>query len=247
MLLLKRFSLVTFLALNPLHADMLGGELLVGVFNHSASGTASYTSALGHIGSPANVGETLGFSETQDLFFKAYFEHPLPLLPNLKLGHTTLEHSGASTVVDFTWGELIDFTGRINNNLSLDISDATLYYEVLDNWVELDGGLTLRYISGDISVNSEFTSFSTYLPLLYTKARFNVLATDLSFELEANAMSYSDITAYDYALSVRYTLTMGLGLEAGYKSFHLESDSLATGLNTDLDFSGPYAAAVWDF
>ena len=71
--------------------------------------------------------------------------------------------------------------------------------------------------------------------------------TDLSFQLEANAISYSDITTSDYELSARYTLMMGLGLEAGYKALHLDSDDLVEGFYADIDFSGPYAAVIWDF
>ena len=55
------------------------------------------------------------------------------------------------------------------------------------------------------------------------------------------------MTAYHYEVSARYTLAMGIGLEAGYKSFHIESDDLVDGLNADIDFSGPYAAAIWNF
>ena len=54
--------------------------------------------------------ETFGFSEEQDLFLKAYLEHPFPLLPNVKLGYTTLSHDGSSNVDGFTWGDIDNFT-----------------------------------------------------------------------------------------------------------------------------------------
>ena len=152
---------------------------------------------------------------------------------------------------DFSWGDIGPITGKIYNSLSLDMTDVTLYYEVLDNWAEIDAGLTLRYFSGnmDVSTVGEYNSvdFSIWTPLLYGKVRFNVPATDLSFQLEANAISYWDMSAYDYELSARYTLAMGIGLEAGYKAFYIDSDDLVDGLHADTDFSGPYAAAIWDF
>ena len=244
MLHLKKLALFTLLTLNQVHADMIGGEVSLGFFNHDPSGNASYR------GDSASLQDTFGFSEEQDIFFKAYLEHPLPLIPNIKFGYTTLSHDGSSSVKDFTWGDNV-YDGEIDSSLSLDFSDVTLYYELLDNWVEVDAGLTARYITGDIGVSTnsihDVVAFSTWVPLLYGKARFNLPVTDLSFQLEANAISYWDITAYDYELSARYTLAMGIGLEAGYKSFHLDSDDLVDGLNADIDFSGPYAAAVWDF
>jgi outer membrane protein len=242
---LKKVALFALLTLGQLHADMIGGEASLGFFNHDPSGSASYRS------SDASLEDTFGFSEEQDIFLKAYLEHPFPLLPNVKLGYTTLSHNGSSIEEDFSWGDIENINGHINSSMSLDMTDVTLYYEVLDNWVEVDAGLTLRYFRGDMGVSAvgEYDSadFSIWAPLLYGKARFNVPVTDLSFQLEANAISYWDMTAYDYELSARYTLVIGIGLEAGYKSFHIDSDELVDGFHADMDFSGPYAAAIWDF
>jgi len=242
---LHKLLLLIVLTLSQLDADTIGGEVSLGFFNHDPSGEAAYKA------DAVNLNDTLGFSEEQDIFLKAYFEHPVPLIPNLKFGYTTLSHDGSSNVNDFTWGEIDSFTGTIDTTASLDMMDVTLYYELLDNWAEVDAGITMRYIDGEMGVYAamvnDVASFSTWVPLLYGKARFNMPVTDLSFQLEANAISYSDITSYDYELSARYTVMMGLGLEAGYKVFHLESDDLVEGFYTDMDFSGPYAAVIWDF
>jgi outer membrane protein len=242
---LKKLLLLTLLGLGQIHADTIGGEVSLGFFNHDPNGDASY------MGRSESLNETFGFSEEQDIFLKAYFELPLPIIPNIKLGHTTLSHKGSSSVNEFTWGDIKDYDGTIDNSLSLDMTDVTLYYEFLDNWVETDAGLTLRYLSGNFSVNStignDVVAFTNWVPMLYGKARFNMPVTDLSFQIEANAISYWDITAYDYELSARYTVIMGLGIEAGYKAYHLDSDELVNGFNANIDFSGPYAAVIWDF
>ncbi|RLA66242.1 MAG: hypothetical protein DRQ78_04450 [Epsilonproteobacteria bacterium] len=233
------------------YADTIGGEVSLGVFNHSPSGQVSYVLPPGNIGTSSDLEDTLGFSETQDIFFKAYLEHPLLFLPNIKLGYTKLSHEGSNDVNLFSWGDIHQFTGNIDNSLALDISDATLYYEALDNWLEVDLGLTLRYLSGNIAVNTsaetEVIDFSTLFPMLYAKGRFNIPSTDVAVQMEANAISYGGLTSYDYEISARYTLTMGLGLEAGYKSLHLDSDELSDGLDANVDFSGPFVSAIWDF
>ena len=243
----KTMIAFTLVSISSIYADTIGGEASLGIFNHTPDGYASYTLPFGHNGTSADIVDTLGFSETQDTFFKLYIEHPLPILPNVKLAYTALSHEGNSEVSLFTWGEIVNFTGEVDSSLSLDMTDATLYYEIFDNWVNLDVGLTLRYLIGDMAVNHESLSFSTLVPLLYAKTRFDFPLTDLSLQLEANAGSYADITSYDYALSARYTLAMGIGLEAGYKAVHLDSNDLLDGFDADMDFSGPYAAAVWDF
>ena len=42
--------------------------------------------------------------------------------------------------------------GTIDSSLSLDFTDVTLYYELLDTGTEVDAGVTLRYIKGDMGV-----------------------------------------------------------------------------------------------
>ena len=242
---MNRLIFVMLVTLHPLCADTIGGDVTLGFFNHDPDGEASY------LGTFAHLNDTFGFSEKQDLFLKAYLEHPLLLLPNVKLGYTTLSHKGNSNVNDFTWGNINDYRGSVDSRLSLDFTDVTLYYELLDNLAEVDGGLTFRYITGDMGVHSSDVSdgvvFTTWIPMLYGKVRFNMPVTNLSLQIEANAISYWDITTYDYELSARYTVLMGLGLEAGYKALHLNSDELVDGFNADISFSGPYAAVIWDF
>jgi len=242
---LKNIALFALLTLSQVHADMAGGEASLGIFNHAPSGNASYR------GTSSSLDDTLGFNEEQDLFFKAYLEHPLPLAPNVKIGHTTLSHNGSNSVEGFTWGDIVNFTGEIDNSLLLDITDIVLYYELIDNWIEADTGVAARYITGDMRVSTDIDNdavdFSIWIPMLYGKARLSFPFTDISLQLEANAISYGGLTSYDYELSARYTLAMGIGLEAGYKAFHLDSDELLDGFRADMDFSGPYAAAIWDF
>lgn len=245
---IKTMIVFTVVSLTSIHADTIGGEASLGFFNHTPDGYASYTLPFGgYQGTYSDMVETLGFSAAQDIFLKVYLEHPLGVLPNLKLAYTALSHEGSSQVTLFSWGDIVNFTGEIDSSLSLDMTDATLYYEISDNWVTLDLGLTLRYLNGNMDVNHEGLSFSTLVPLLYAKTRFDFPVTDLSLQLEANAVSYAGITTYDYELSARYTLAMGIGLEAGYKAFHLESNELLDGFDANMDFTGPYAAAVWDF
>lgn len=229
-----------------LWADTIGGEASIGLFNHSIEGSSSYHS-LGTV----NLSDTLDFSSGQDIFFKVYAEHIFPLFPNIKITYNSLSHNSSTDVQHFTWGDIQSFTGNIDSSLSLKYTDATLYYKVLDNWTEIDAGFTFRYLKGDMSINTPYISdtvaYSTLVPMLYGKARFNIPATNLSVQIEANLLSFSSINTYSYELSTRYSFMMGVGIEAGYKAFHLVRNDLLGRLQTDLDFSGPYISAIWDF
>ncbi|AKF23987.1 hypothetical protein YH65_00100 [Sulfurovum lithotrophicum] len=260
--MIKKFVLASLLASTVLYADMAGGEISIGMYSHSPSGYASYTepyTGLG-LGTSADVEDTLHWDSNENVFLKAYIEHPVPILPNIKLAYTQLSHEGKGEVGDFTWGGInIPTLGTIENNLDISKYDLTLYYELLDNWVEADIGVTLGYIDGNIAVTAltgigptsisttENTDFSFFMPTLYGKARFNIPNTDLSLQFEGDIFSYDDTTYYNYELSARYTFSMGLGIEAGYKAQHLDSSDLIDGLVVDMDFNGPYAAVVWDF
>lgn len=238
--------LLSLLCSSVLYADTIGGEVSIGLFNHSPTGSTRYQAIRS-----VDLSDTLGFSTTQDIFFSAYIEHPLPLLPNLKLSYNTLSDSSNTRVSNLSWGEIQNFTGALSSSLSLRYTDATLYYEVLDNWIEIDVGATLRSLDGDMNLNStqgkDSVAYATNIPLLYAKARFYIPSTDISFQAELNAISLSSTSSYDYALSARYTFMMGLGLEAGYKVFHLEDNDLVSGLENNIDFTGFYASAIWDF
>jgi len=262
--MIKKLTLFSFLLAGTLYADVIGGEVSFGIYSHTPSGTASYTLPYTTLGSSVNLENDFGWGTAEDAIVKAYFELPLPFVPNLKLAYNNFNQSGTDTVSSFSWGN-IQGDGEIDTALSLQIYDLTAYYELLDNVIDLDAGLTLRYLHGNINVTpaanfsfaplpplsvalpSESTEIDKWIPMLYGKARFTVPSTDDSLQFDANGITYQDTTFYDYELSARYTFSMGLGLEAGYKSIHIDSEDLADGLNADVDSSGPYAAAVWDF
>jgi len=248
---MRKILLLLALTFTYGNSDTIGGEVSLNIFSHSPNGQASYNILTSNGANLQDVEDTFGFETEQTIAFKGYLEHPFPFLPNIKLGYISLSHKGSQSVDDFSWGNLSNFTGNTANNLTLDITDTTLYYELLDNWVEIDAGLTFRHMSGDIGVHSsshnERIDFTTTTPMLYTRLRAHIPSTDISFGLEANAIVLSGINSYDYELSARYTFYMGLGLEAGYKHMHLEEDTLVDNLNINMDFSGPYAAAIWDF
>ena len=227
-------------------ADIIGGEINLGYYNHTPSGTTSYQ------GSVIDVEDTLKWQENGDIFAKAYIEHPIPFIPNIKVGYTEFSHDGAGAV-----SQTFNFAGtaytagtNINTDFDLKMYDLTFYYEILDNWLNADVGINVKYVDGQIAVksalNDESTNFEVPIPMLYAKARFDVPTTDLSFQAEGNYATYDGHTLYDAEVGVRYTLALGLGLEAGYKTMKLELDDIDD-LTMNTDFSGAYGKLVWDF
>ena len=233
-------------------ADMIGGELNIGFYNHTPSGSAQYQ------GDVVDLEKDLKWENEGDIFVKAYLEHPLPIIPNIKVGYTNFGHSGSGSVdKNFEFGgTTFGLNTDIDTKFDLKMYDLTLYYEILDNWLNLDLGVNVKYIDGTLSVKGtniatqqlidESADFQVPIPMLYGKARFDVPSTDLSFQVEGNYISYNGNTLYDAEAGIRYTFVLGLGLEAGYKTMKLKLDDIDD-LTMDTDFSGAYGKLVWDF
>ena len=244
---MKKILVLATIATSLSLADVIGGEINLGYYNHAPSGTAQYQ------GNTLDVKDTLKWKDESDVFAKIYIEHPLPIIPNIKLGYSDFGHSGSGLVnsaFNFA-GQTYTVGSNIDSAFDLKMYDLGLYYEILDNWVNVDVGVNVKYVDGLVSVKSdrglsESTAFSVPIPMLYAKARFDVPTTDLSFQVEGNYVIYDGNTLYDVEAGVRYTLALGLGLEAGYKTMKLELNDIDD-LSMQSDFSGAYAKLVWDF
>jgi len=234
----------TLLCASLAQADFLGGEISVGYMNEQPSGNFSYQ------GSQGDVENTFGWKSQNTILAKAYLEHPIPIIPNIRLTYTKLSHSGSGQVTNFTYGGK-HYSGTIKTDFDTDIIDGTLYYEILDNWISLDLGLNAKYIDGTASVDNDLigksqADLSAVIPTLYAKARFDIPETNFSFQAEGDMISYSGNTLYDLYLSARYTIIAGVGVEAGMKKLKLKLDDIDD-ITADVDFTGIYLSVVWDF
>ncbi len=240
----KQFTALAFLATTLLHADVIGGEVSLGYLNISPSGDFAYK------GDSVDVEDTFGWGDESSISLKGYLEHPIPMLPNVRLAYTNFDFSGSGTVTAIRFDNKT-YSGNIDSAMNLDVIDATVYYEILDNWVSLDLGLNAKYLDGDASVSNAIlgeskADLSIVLPTLYAKARFDVPTTDLSFQAEGDIITYGGNTLYDITLSSRYTFLLGLGVEAGIRLMKFKLDDVDD-VTADVDFNALYAAVVWDF
>lgn len=246
----KLLSTACLAALAPLsQADtLLGIYAGAGIWNADYSGDAGVDSI--------DIND-LGLDDESNNFYYVALEHPVPLLPNIKLQHTEIDSTETGVISETFKLDDVTFTAseQVVTDVDLSHTDAVLYYEILDNWVSLDAGLTLRSFNGDLSVAStntpalaESVELDAVIPLIYVKAQFDLPLSGFSIGADANIVAYSGNTLSDASARIAYEFEsiVDLGLELGYRHMALEVDDIDD-LEADLTIDGPYAAVTLHF
>ncbi len=237
------FYLVALSAPFTANADTLSVSVGGGVWNQSSSGNFQKTVDTTSV----DIKDDLFWSDESQGYLFATFEHPVPLIPNVKLMKTTLDQSGSGNANFFFDGQ--NYTGNVSNDFSIDTLDLFAYYEILDNVVSLDIGLDIRKIKVDYTISSTgittTDSVDETIPMLYAM----VGATpwpDLTISGELSYISYDGSKISDFTAKVAYTTSFMLGLEAGYRKQQYTLDDISD-TNADLSFDGVFAGAYLKF
>lgn len=190
--------------------------------------------------------------DTSNAFYFVALEHPVPVVPNIRLAYTALNHKGkGSWQVDSICNPC-----AIKGGVDLSHVDISPYYKVVNNrWLSLDLGLTARIFVGDLSgegtsgaatgVKFKSAIDSTY-GLIFAELQFHVSDTGLSFGSLLNAGGSNKEKATDIDTYLVYASPIGVGFKAGYRylDIDLASDAKFMGgkvkLQTDMQVTGPY-------
>lgn len=213
----------------------------------------------GTIGQTSNAFDLSGeFSDSSADSSTLYVavEHFIPLIPNAMLKRTPLSWSGSSTSATGTLGGLISLDGEVDAEIDLDMTDITLYYELLDNWVSLDVGLTARVLDGFISAQetgtnlSDRVDISATVPMLYGHARFDLPFSGLAAGVRANVIGFqgnnlSDLEAYLH-LEVDLVPLLDFGIQGGLRRMALDIDDLDD-WNSDANIEGAFIGVTAHF
>ena len=245
--LLTTVSVLTAISLTSVHADFIGFEVGAGYWNAKTSGNFQKGTTKIDLEDDLNYGGSNGTNT-----FYAVFEHPVPLIPNIKIQQTNLTDSSQSTLskaINFN-NENFVINSDVQTSIKLNQTDFIIYYEILDNWVNLDLGLNVKYIDASVELNSITTNatddFSVYIPMLYGKAQFDLPFSGLSAETELSYIGYSGNSFYDAKVALQYEYSLGFGAELGYREIKLKLDDLDN-FNSDIKFSGAYVSVFYHF
>ncbi|MCF6287607.1 MAG: TIGR04219 family outer membrane beta-barrel protein [Proteobacteria bacterium] len=178
-------------------------------------------------------------SENSNSIFIAV-EHGVPFLPNFKLQHTNF------TTKDFVPQETCPpvFPNICFPKTQIDLShtNMTFYYEILDNWLNLDLGLSAIYFGGEVDFDTGLdadVNFSKIVPAVYAKAMFEFPITDFSASLTANIGKFTTNSIIDYELAAQYKIGLGFNVEAGLRQQTIDFGN--DGVDVSSDATGVFA------
>lgn len=238
------------LALAPLtaSADLMGLYLGAGSWQGTPTGSIGRTDI--------DLDSTLNLDQESNGFAYFAIEHPIPVLPSLRVQHGEMNWTGSALVTAGTDLNGTPFTTTQQADIALDLThtDATFYYELLDNVVDLDLGLTARLFDGKASLagttQQESIDLEAAVPLLYGKLGVSVPTTGLAAELLANWVNVDEFRLIDWSAQLIYEFdmlpVMDAGIILGYRSQSIKLDDLDE-LQSDAKFEGYFLALQLHF
>lgn len=225
-------------------ADIVGLGANVSYWDSDLSGQAANN------GDVVDVENDLNLDSDSNANASLYLEHPVPLLPNVRLNYTVIEQSGRG---ELGTSGFVGIPGsvEVQSDFDLDQLDLTLYYEVLDNWVNLDLGITARDLSGELIVQeiggglaANETTVDAVIPMGYLAARFDLPLTGVSVGAEGNFISFDGDSVHDFNAYGQYEISL-IQLRAGYRQMAIDYEDGNDRL--DVEIGGPFVSAGVSF
>lgn len=239
------------------HADTLFG-LYVGGGSISYDMSGGFTDLTQSGATEVDLERDLGLKGDTGSYLYVAVEHGIPVVPNIKVAMSDISETAQSRLDRNIYldGQTFPAGSVVNTTIDFSHYDFTMYYEILDNWANLDLGLTVRKFDGEIDATGYYLTPANKItanealdfaaPLLYGKAQFDLPLTGLYVGVEGNWIGAGGAQLYDLWGKVGYTFAFGLGLEAGMRKMALELDDVED-IDADVTLDGTYFAATFHF
>ena len=235
-------------------------EISIGAIQQKPSGYVSYKPA-SEINDRIDLKNDARLGDKTQPWVKLKLEHPIPVIPNIKLAYMPMKFDGSGNVTrTVKWGDnTYNLNAGFNLSVKLDRVDTTLYYNLpfiktaTAGKLDVEFGLNVRTIMFDGKLSgiekvtgqsiSESKSITLPIPMGHLAAEIRPIS-QVSLVGELNYISYSKNTYYDYATGLRLN-SHGLlqtplkpFVEVGYRYEKLKIDE--QDVKTDLKVKGLY-------
>lgn len=196
-----------------------------------------------------DIEDDLDFDKNRNNIFYIGVEHPVPLLPNVRLRSADISDSARSTLNrNFIYeGQPYAIGTDVESRYQLDYTEATLYYTPLDTVAQVDIGLTARKYDAVFEVESVNTpqrsavEADATLPMLHAGVKAELPLTGFYVDGQLDAVSYDGNSVTDARAALGWRSNFALGLELGYQQMNVKLDE-TDDLNADIEFGGPFLA-----
>jgi outer membrane protein len=245
---MKKTAIAAFIvALAPVasHADLL--------FTVGAKASVWNAEPTGQIDDGISVDSSnngLGLDSENGTQLSVFFEHPIPMLPNIKLKQTSLDLSGNGILATSFNGQV--YAGNVESDLDLSHTDVTLYWglPLPLPYIDINFGVTGRMFDGyaevrNTTAGTERVDVDATIPMGYGEVKVDT-PFGIYAQVDVNYIGYSGNTLSDISYGLGYDLPVpiaDIGLEAGYRSLSMKTDEDLTDIATDVDVSGLYYGA----
>jgi outer membrane protein len=225
-------------------ADALGIRIGANAWQQNFSGHAKNSPTDDKI----DIEDDMGFDD--DDGFQGYisFEHSIPFIPNILVQRTVID-ADANGDLNGKNFDGVTFPGAVKSTIDLTHTDATLYYEILDNWASLDIGLTARFFEEGFKIKDQTQSadldIDLVIPMAYAAVKFDLSLTGLYVGADGNGIKYDDHHFFDVKAMIGWESSTGLGIEAGYRYFDVQYEDSQE--EADLTIEGPFAGLFFHF
>ena len=237
-------------------------EVSIGAVQQKPRGYVSYKA--GSDADKIDVKNDANLEDKTKPWAKLKLEHPIPLIPNIKLAYMPMKFDGSRNVTrTIQWGDYtFDLSAGFNLSVKLDRVDTTLYYNfpfiktATAGKLDMEFGLNVRTImfegklqgkvSGGPSESetvSESASITLPIPMGHLAAEIRPISL-LSLVGEVNYIGYKNNAYYDYVAGLRLNPRVRIPLkpfvEVGYRHEKLKID--VQDVKTDLNIKGLYTS-----
>lgn len=208
-------------------ATVLGFGAEADYYNPTVSGDFSYTEN-------GNTTHTQFSDDAQSSYqLGVYFEHPVPVLPNIRIDFTPeTTFSGADSIVG-------------TNKVSFKQLDGTLYYELLDNVVDIDLGVTFKALDGKVEGITN-QDFNVVIPMIYLGTGVKIPAFPIHVAGDIKYVAYDGDSVIDARIKAIWDIVAGLQAQAGlrYESMKIDNQN---DIHADVTFKGPFVGIGYSF
>lgn len=226
-----------------------------GIWNTAPSGTLDVLS------NNIDLADTAGFDATQSTYAYVQFEHPIPIVPNIRVEYVNPTFSG--DIASFTFPD--GTTASASHTLTLTQLDGIIYWDLLGlvplPWLTFNAGLDIKSFSGKYEatatgVDPYAQDFNLPVPTLYLNPHVDIPLTGIGFDVNVKYLGSNlyKSSVLDLAAKVSYTMDfiplIQPGIEAGYRMQEIKLDAgdiNVENFNADIKMDGVFVGAYLHF